>query len=205
VVGVDPDAGSVTVRMDDGRTHALGADQIGPEKLALGYATTVHRSQGATFDTAHLFADGGGRELGYVAMSRARHTAHVHAVADNVHQGVEDLTWDWSREKRQAWAIDTGTPETQGRHPLEIEAHKQTPAKLRGVFGRARLKAERAALTAAASDQTDPALRRQVAGLDRHIQLLDQRLDPSKHRMATKPFSTPAEPPAPGRCSGLTL
>jgi ATP-dependent exoDNAse (exonuclease V) alpha subunit len=205
VAAVDPDAGSLTVRMDDGRTHALGADQIGPDKLALGYATTVHRSQGATFDTAHLFADGGGRELGYVAMSRAHHTAHVHAVADNVYQAVEDLTWDRSREKRQAWASDTGAPETQGRHPVEIEADKQAPAKLRAVLSRARLKAERAALAAVASDQSDPALRRQVAGLDRHIQLLDQRLDPSKHPLARQPFSTPAEAPAPQRSSGPTL
>jgi hypothetical protein len=205
VVAVDPDAGSLTVQMDEGRTHALGADQIGPDKLALGYATTVHRSQGATFDTAHLFADGGGRELGYVAMSRARDTAHLHAVADNAYQAVEDLTWDWSRERRQAWAIDAGTPETQGRHPLEIEADKQAPAKLRAVLSRARLKAERAALTAAASDRPDAALRRQVAGLDRHIELLDQRLDPSKHPLAIQPFSTPVQAPAPERSSGRTL
>jgi conjugative relaxase-like TrwC/TraI family protein len=205
VVAVDPDAGSLTVRMDDGRTHALGADQIGPDKLALGYATTVHRSQGATFDIAHLFADGGGRELGYVAMSRARHTAHVHAVADNVYQAVEDLTWDWSREHRQTWAIDTGTPETRGRHPVEIEADKQTPGKLRAVLSRARLKAERAALTSVAFDRPDPALRRQVVGLDRHIQLLDQRLDPTKHPLARQPFSTPVEAPAPERSSGPTL
>jgi hypothetical protein len=205
VVGVDPDAGSLTVRMDDGLTHSLGPDQIGPDKFALAYATTVHRSQGATFDTAHLFADRGGRELGYVAMSRARNSAHVHAVADNVYQAVEDLTWDWSRETRQAWAIDTGTPETQGRHPLEIEADKQSPGRLRAVLGRARLKAERAALTAAASDQPDPAVRRQVAGLDRHIQLLDQRLDPSKHHLATQPFSTPVEAPATERSIGPTL
>jgi ATP-dependent exoDNAse (exonuclease V) alpha subunit len=46
--------------MDDGRMHSLGPDQIGADKLAHGYTTTVHRSQGATFDTAHLFADGGG-------------------------------------------------------------------------------------------------------------------------------------------------
>jgi hypothetical protein len=162
-------------------------------------------AKGATFDTAHLFADGGGRELGYVAMSRARQTAHVHAVADNILQAAEDLAWDWSREKRQAWAIDTGTPETQGHHPLEIEADKQAPAKLRAVLSRARLKAERAALTATASDQSDLPFRRQVAGLDRHIQLLDQRLDPSKHRLARQPFSTPVEAPAPERSSGLTL
>ena len=67
-----PTAGRLVARMDDGRTHTLGPDRLGADRLALGYATTVHRSQGATFDTAHLFADGGGRELGYVGMSRAR-------------------------------------------------------------------------------------------------------------------------------------
>jgi hypothetical protein len=205
VVGVDPNGSGLTVRMDDGRTHALGPDQIGPDQLALGYATTVHRSQGATFDIAHLFADGGGRELGYVAMSRARETAHVHAVADNAHQAVEDLTWDWSRERRQAWAIDTGTPEHAGRHPVEIEADKQAPGKLRAVLSRARLRAERAALVAAASNQPDPALRRQVAGLDRHIQLLDQRLDPTSHLLTRQPFSTSVEAPGPERSSGPTL
>jgi hypothetical protein len=205
VVGVDPDADSLTVRMDDGRTHALGPDQIGPDKLALGYATTVHRSQGATFDTAHLFADGGGRELGYVAMSRARQASHVHAIADNVHQAVEDLTWDWSREKRQAWAIDTGTPQHAGRHPVEIEADKQAPAKLRAVLSRARLKAERAAVAATAPGQADPAFRRQVAGLDRHIQLLDQRLDPSTHPWPRQPFTTRPEAPVTERSNGPTL
>jgi hypothetical protein len=116
---VDPKAGSLTATMDDGQTHILGPDQISSEQrqLALGYATTVHRSRGATFDTIHLFADSGGRELGYVAMSRARHTAHVHAVTDNLSQAVEDLIWDWSRERRQDWPIDTGMPKTQGRLP----------------------------------------------------------------------------------------
>jgi hypothetical protein len=71
-------------------------------------ALTVHRSQGATFDTAHLYADGGGRELGYVAMSRARQSAHMYAVADNIDEAVEDPAWEWGRERRQAWAIDTG-------------------------------------------------------------------------------------------------
>jgi hypothetical protein len=134
--------------------------------------------EGATFDTAHLYADGGGRELGYVAMSRARQTAHVHTVADNTFQAAEDLTWEWSRERRQARAIDTGTPETQALHPLEIEADRQTPRKLRAGLGRAWLKAEQTALAAAELDRPAAQLRRQVARLDRHIQLLDQRLEP---------------------------
>jgi ATP-dependent exoDNAse (exonuclease V) alpha subunit len=192
VIGVEQDAGRLTVRMDDGSTHNLGPDQIGPDHLALGYATTVHRGQGATFDTAHLYADGGGRELGYVAMSRARQTAHVHAVADNLFQAVEDLNWEWSRERRQSWAIDTGTPEDQGRHPLEIEADKQTPGRLRAVLGRARLKAERTTLVAAVPDRPAPDLRRQVATLDRHIQLLDRRLEPWKEPFAGQASTPPS-------------
>ncbi len=205
VIAVDTDAVRLTARMDDGRTHTLGPDQIGADKLAHGYATTVHRSQGATFDTAHLYADGGGRELGYVAMSRARDTAHVHAVADNIYQAVEDLTWDWSRERRQAWAIDTGTPTDQRRHPLEIEADKQAPTKLRTVLGRARLKAERDAMAATAHDQPDPNLRRQMADLDRHIQLLDQRLDPWKNPLAGQRAWTPADTPTADRSISPTL
>ncbi len=205
VTAVDPQARTMIARMDDGRTHTLGPDQIDADQLALGYATTVHRSQGATFDTAHLYADGGGRELGYVAMSRARQTAHVHAVADNIYQAVEDLSWDWSRERRQAWAIDTGTPEGQGRHPLEIEADKQAPGRLRAVLGRARLKAERAVLVAVKPDRPDPALRRQMASLDRHIQLLDQRLEPWKDPFAGQPTMTPTETPTPERSVGPTI
>jgi hypothetical protein len=204
VIAVLADARGLTLRMDDGQIHTLGPDEIGPDRLALGYATTVHRSQGATFDTAHLFADGGGRELGYVAMSRARQTVHVHAVANNIHQAVEDLAWDWSRERRQAWAIDTGTPQDQGRHPLEVEADQQTPGKLRAVLGRARLMAERAAL-AAVPDRAAPALRRRAASLDRHIQLLDQRLEPWKSPFGGHPVATPAETPAPERSTGPTI
>jgi hypothetical protein len=53
--------------------------------------------------------------------------ANLYQAADNSYQAVEDLSWDWSRVRRQAWAIDTGTPETQGRHAIEIEANKRAP------------------------------------------------------------------------------
>jgi hypothetical protein len=60
---------------------------------------------------AHLFADGGGRELAYVAMSRARESANAWVVADDVEQAAEDLRRDWSSDRTQIWAIDTGLPE----------------------------------------------------------------------------------------------
>jgi hypothetical protein len=193
VTAVDLGAGSLIVRTPDGRTHTLGPDQTGSDRLAHAYATTVHRSQGATFAVAHLYADGGGRELGYVAMSRARQVTQVHAVADSIDQAVEDLAWDWSRERRQTWAIDTGIPTSGQRHALEIEVDKQEPFQVRAALGRARLRAERAALTASAADGPDPQARRRLAQLDRRIDAYDERLEPRRgHPIPAASIEAPA-------------
>lgn len=58
-------------------------------------AVTVHRMQGAIVDRAHVCADGGGRELAYVAMSRPR-PSQVYVTADDLDQAVEDLRLEWS-------------------------------------------------------------------------------------------------------------
>ena len=138
-------------------------------------------------------------------MSRARDSSIVHVMADDIGQAVEDLSWDWGRERRQHWAIDTGTPyEPPGRHPLEVEADKQVPGKLRAVLGRARLKAERAAV-AAAAEAPDRDTRSHISTLDRQIQLLDQRLKLWDYASRGQPSMTPAEAPATGRGLGPTI
>jgi hypothetical protein len=71
----------------------------------------VHRSQGQTCERAHVYEDGGGRELAYVAMSRAKEQTHVYVAADDLGQAREDLARSWQNERRWQWAIDTGTPE----------------------------------------------------------------------------------------------
>ena len=93
----DPAHGRLIVRMDDGRRHVLDREDTAADRLDHGYAVTVHRAQGATVDVAHRFEDGGGRELAYVSMSRARQRSTVHVVADNLDQAVEDLRRDWSQ------------------------------------------------------------------------------------------------------------
>jgi len=110
VDSVDHDARSLVVRTDDGSHVTLALDEAGSDRLGYGYATSVHRAQGATIDAAHLLADGGGRELAYVGMSRARHTAHAWVVADDLPQAAEDLRRDWSTTRTPTWAIDTGQP-----------------------------------------------------------------------------------------------
>ena len=75
-------------RRPSGHPHRHGLDA---EHLDYGYALTVHRAQGATYDRAHVLAAGGGRELAYVALSRARDHTTIHATADDLDQAVDDL------------------------------------------------------------------------------------------------------------------
>ena len=66
----------------------MGPEDIGSDRLAYAYAITAHRSQGSTVDVTYALEDGGGRELAYVAMSRARGESHVHVVAPSVAQAA---------------------------------------------------------------------------------------------------------------------
>ncbi len=111
VEDIDTEAAVATLMADDGRRVELAAQDAGADRLSYGFATTVHRSQGVTVDRAHVFFDGGGRELAYVAMSRAREESHVHVAADDADQAEGDLRDDWSRAKAPTWAIDLGEPD----------------------------------------------------------------------------------------------
>ena len=103
VTAVDPDAGQLTAVTPDGRLLHMRPDDITAERLGYGYAITAHRSQGSTVDVAHVLDDGGGRELAYVAMSRARAASHVYVTAPDARQAAERLAWTWDQQRRQAW------------------------------------------------------------------------------------------------------
>jgi conjugative relaxase-like TrwC/TraI family protein len=109
VVAINQQAQTLTVATDDGRRFVLGGEALDQDHLDYGYALTVHREQGATADRTHYLAEGGGRELAYVAMSRARGPSIVHAVADNLGQAIEDITHDWSLDRNQQWISRTAT------------------------------------------------------------------------------------------------
>jgi conjugative relaxase-like TrwC/TraI family protein len=166
VVAVHPSAAMLDLRMDDGQHVRLSAADAGPDRLDYGYARTVHRSQGDTVDVSHRYFDGGGRELAYVSMSRSRHEAFVYGVADDVDQAKGDLTQDWFRDRRQQWALDTGTPTTS---VADLEHEPATPSQLKTVIREARLRAERDAVAAAIPPDVSGTLRearRQLAALE---------------------------------------
>ncbi|MGI8776006.1 MAG: MobF family relaxase [Acidimicrobiales bacterium] len=142
--------------MDDGRFQRFAGADLDTAHLAHAYAVTVHRSQGATVARAHCLEDGGGRELAYVKMSRARERSTVYVVADSVDQAVEDLGRSWSHSRRIGWAIDRGVPSRESPAVQAAKAADRTvPANLR----HARLVAERQALAAVVPPDPGCALR----------------------------------------------
>jgi hypothetical protein len=106
VTAVDLDRQSLTAMTPDGRRLDVPDGFLGPDRVGYGYAITAHRAQGATVERAHVLADGGGRELAYVAMSRARGETHVHVVSADPATVVERLGWEWAQQRRQPWTLE---------------------------------------------------------------------------------------------------
>ncbi len=144
---VDVEHNGLTLRTEDRRRVALTGEEISALRLAHGYAVTAHRSQGQTVERAHVYADGGGRELAYVAMSRAKEASHAYLVADSLDQAAEDLRREWSAERRMGWARDLGVPEIQPQvqvHENDKLASLARESKRLVDRGAGRLQAEKA-------------------------------------------------------------
>ena len=120
---VDSDRGTLTITLDDRRV-LLPKEYLDEGNIAHGYATTIHKTQGATVDrglvlgTDELF-----RERGYVALSRGRITNHLYLIGAaeidaSTGHGPPPLTGDPVEVVQQALhrqgdkrlAIDTGEP-----------------------------------------------------------------------------------------------
>ncbi|MGW1341358.1 MobF family relaxase [Kribbella sp. NPDC002412] len=80
--------GSLTVRNHTGNTVTLPSTYV-QESVELAYATTAHRAQGTTVDTAHLLVtEQLTRALIYVGMTRGRETNRAYVAT---HQTTSDL------------------------------------------------------------------------------------------------------------------
>ena len=169
----DPHLGTRLVATRRPGVELLTGADLDDEHLDHAYALTVHRNQAATLDRAHVFADGGGRELGYVAMSRARGPSHLYATADDIDQAVEDLVAEWGRSTRQRWVLDMDAVAEPGR-----SAHPRLSAGPDATVRLARLRAERDAVTAVAPDATA-----RVRVLDAQLRL-EQVAQPASARRA---------------------
>jgi len=81
VAGINPDTGDIVAVAGD-EYVTLPANYC-REHVQLAYATTAHRSQGRTVDTAHTIVDSSAsRETFYVAMTRGKRSNKAYVVVD---------------------------------------------------------------------------------------------------------------------------
>lgn len=114
--------GSVTVRREHSKwrtTLTLPADYVA-EYLELAYATTAHRAQGATVDTAHAIVHSPEmtRESLYVSMTRGGEANHVYVALDQAHLEEHQLREDLTMSSR---SVLYGILQHEG---TEISAHE---------------------------------------------------------------------------------
>ena len=128
------DDGSLAVRrlgrgdQPRGKALVLPAKYV-REEVELGYASTVHRAQGASVDTAHALVDpeASSRELFYVAMTRGKHRNHAYVIVPDPHEvephldQPEPLTLtDWIAKVLARTDADLSATETL---KLEVDRH----------------------------------------------------------------------------------
>jgi len=84
VTAVDTRRGRVTIQTTEGRTVDVPSRYLSAGHLTHGYATTVHKAQGATVDTALLLVDDQSyREAAYTGLSRGRIANRVYVISDD--------------------------------------------------------------------------------------------------------------------------
>lgn len=75
--------GNLSVRLASGRNTGVQAHAVREGRIQLGYASTIHKAQGATVDASLvLVTDGVHLEAAYTALSRGRHENHLYAALE---------------------------------------------------------------------------------------------------------------------------
>ncbi|HEX5535541.1 MAG TPA: MobF family relaxase [Actinomycetales bacterium] len=123
VTAVDPHAQWLALTTRDGAGHTVGTDWLQEDRLAHGYALTVHKAQGSTVDHALLYGTGAlSQEAGYVALSRGRESNHLYAANPDLDElyAVERQVPDWLADRLEQSARQTLALEQYpdgGSHP----------------------------------------------------------------------------------------
>ena len=103
---------SLSVTLDkSGQTVKVDLAEF--SKIDHGYATTAHKSQGATVDRVHaLVGEQSGREWSYVAASRNRESVQIYTTADHYQRpekGIEKVASDLEKGMSRSGQKDMAT------------------------------------------------------------------------------------------------
>ncbi|MGO9899918.1 MAG: MobF family relaxase [Solirubrobacteraceae bacterium] len=146
--------GSLTVRRGGGGGAVKLPAEYAAEHVELAYATTAHRAQGRTVDTAHAMVSGSTtREVLYVAATRGRESNKLYV----------DIAYDPDPESGHRGAIEHQTAHSVlagvlGNEGAELAAHAQIQASWDAAEGLVQLHAEYLTIARAAQAERWAAL-----------------------------------------------
>ena len=108
------EAGGVRMRLRNGQAKTVPAEYIDAGHLTHGYASTIHKAQGATVDQSFILADDSlSQESGYTALTRGRTTNRIYLVRPemgehdrSVDNPLDLLKHSLSRSAAKTAAID---------------------------------------------------------------------------------------------------
>jgi conjugative relaxase-like TrwC/TraI family protein len=146
ITRVDADAGTITITIETGKKSViLPAAYLHEGHLAHGYATTIHKAQGATVDRALLLGtDDLCRESGYVGLSRGKLSNHLYLVGARTPDlaaahgpeperpdPIDVIRHALHQRRPKHLAIDTGTPVPTPTPPEPIAPEPRRPFPVR--------------------------------------------------------------------------
>ena len=148
VTGVHPD-GSLTVHPagagGDNRNHRGDMGVTLPsgyvrEHVELGYAATVHATQGATAASAHLLlGEHTSAASTYVGMTRGRQANTVHLIAEDIDQAREQWQAAFARDRADLGPQHAGQALARATAGYTAQAQQPDPARLENVLHQLRL------------------------------------------------------------------
>jgi Ti-type conjugative transfer relaxase TraA len=115
-----------TVECDDGEVKTIDLERY--SDIAHGLCVSVHKSQGATVDTAYMLTSEnmGDREWSYVAASRSRHETRIFTTAEE----YEELSARMARSRQKDSSLDYEIVQAQSEKPeQENTTVASTPAR----------------------------------------------------------------------------
>ncbi|WP_228819172.1 MobF family relaxase [Nocardia transvalensis] len=130
----------------DGSITVLGADHRGSVRLPanyvaanveLGYASTVHRSQGSTVDRCHLLMNATlGRALAYVGLTRGAESNRIYLATDALDPTCEQQPEDpLTGQQMFARVLAREDDNLTATETMRLEqARIDDPARLRGIY-----------------------------------------------------------------------